>query len=382
MNYNVPKQIGDYNKNMVLSILRDRGPTSRVELSRILGISPTAITRNTTQLLKNGIVREGDSESSAIGRKPVLMELCGEFCYVLGVDMVGGTLKVALADLMGRIVKYKEEPIRRGKGSEFMEHLLKTLRSIINEADVPTEKIWAVTVGVPGIFDEDAGRSQFANFLDGWEEIDIRAEVFEALNIEAIIENDVNLDIIGESWKGVGKDYEDILYVKLGQGLASRVVIQNKLLRGQHNAAGEIGYMMPGPVTDDTVNYEKMLRNDTMAAKYQEMTGSEDVHTISGLCTLADDGDEAAKSILEELLNHFAVVLLNNVSVLDPQVVILGGDACRFGDKEIRVLKEHMERYLPLTQHIVPSKLNKQACLLGAIKVGLDRVERRITEVW
>ena len=382
MNYNVPKQIGDYNKNMVLSILRDRGPTSRVELSRLLGISPTAITRNTTQLLKNGIVREGDAESSAIGRKPVLMELCGEFCYVLGVDMVGGTLKVALADLMGRIVKYKEEPIRRGKGSEFMEHLLKTLQAIIEEADVPTEKIWAVTVGVPGIFDEDAGRSQFANFLDGWEEIDIRAEVFEALNIEAIIENDVNLDIIGESWKGVGKDYEDILYVKLGQGLASRVVIQNKLLRGQHNAAGEIGYMMPGPVSDDTVNYEKMLRNDTMAAKYQEMTGSEDVHTISGLCTLADAGDEAAKSILEELLNHFAVVLLNNVSVLDPQVVILGGDACRFGEREISILKEHMERYLPLTQHIVPSKLNKQACLLGAIKVGLDRVERRITEVW
>ena len=108
VNHTMPKQIGDYNKNQMLSILRERGPTSRVELSRLLGISPTAITRNTSKLLNNGIIRECGAEESYMGRKPILMELCGDFCYVLGADIVGGTLKVALADLMGRIVKYYE----------------------------------------------------------------------------------------------------------------------------------------------------------------------------------------------------------------------------------------------------------------------------------
>ena len=392
MNLNVPKQIGDYNKNKMLSVLRERGPTSRVELSRLLGISPTAITRNTTQLLKNGIIRECGAESSSIGRKPVLMELCGDFCYVLGVDIVGGTLKVALADLMGNMVKYKEEPIRREKGAHtVLEHLLTLLKNIIEEAGVPTEKIWAVTVGVPGIFDADTGKSQFTFFLEDWEDIDIRAKVSNALGIEALIENDVNLDVIGESWKGVGKDYEDILYVKLGQGLASRIVLQNKLLRGEHKMAGEIGYMLPGLIpgngamgqpSGDVLNYENMLCNDAICKRYQELTGSDEANTISSLYTLSGRGDGAAQSVIGYVLNHLAIVLLNSAAVLDPQVIILGGDACRFEEREITVLKQHMEKHLPLRQNIVSSTLNKQACLFGAIKLGLDRVEERITDIW
>ena len=400
MNLNVPKQIGDYNKNKMLSILRERGSTSRVELSRLLGISPTAITRNTTPLLKNGIIRECGAEFSSIGRKPVLMELCGDFCYVLGVDIVGGTVKAALANLMGEIVKYEEEPIRREKGAQtVLEQLLTLLRSIIREAAVPTEKIWAVTVGVPGIFDPDTGKSQFTFFLEDWEDIDIRAKVSEALGIETLIENDVNLDIIGESWKGVGKDYEDILYVKLGQGLASRIVLENKLLRGKNKMAGEIGYMSPGVLPNEPqgaklpnepqsgavsaeMNYENMLCNDAISGMYQELTGKTDTNTISGIYTLAQSGDQAAGSVIHYLLDHLAVVLLNSVSVLDPQVIILGGDACRFGEHEISLLKRRMEKYLPLVHNIVPSTLNKQACLFGAIKAGLDRVEERITDVW
>jgi hypothetical protein len=67
---------------------------------------------------------------------------------------------------------------------------------------------------------------------------------------------------------------------------------------------------------------------------------------------------------------------------LDPQVIILGGDACYFGEKEISFLKQRIERHLPLVQNIIPSRLNNKACLYGAIKTGLDRVEERITDIW
>ena len=386
MNYTMPKQIGDYNKNMMLSILREKGPTSRVELSRLLELSPTAVTRNTSKLLENGIIRECGAEKSSMGRKPTLIELCGEFCYVLGVDIVGGTLKAALADLMGTTILYREEPIRKEEGVDaIVEQLISALRGVIIQSGAPLEKIWIITIGTPGIFDADTGKSQFTFFLDGWDDVDIRARVFDALSIETVIENDVNLDIIGETWKGVGKEYDSILYVKLGQGFAARVVLQNKLLRGQHKMAGEIGYMLPGIPPNDVkgaLNFENMICNEAVSRKYKNMNGMSCAETISDFCALSESGDETARDVVYDLLDRFAIALINSAAVLDPQVIILGGDACSFGEKEIFYLKARMGRLFPLEQNIVTSSLGKNACLSGAIKNGLDRVEDRITKVW
>ena len=383
MNHTMPKHIGDYNKNQILSILRERGPTTRVELSRMLEISPAAISRSTSRLLSKGIIKEGEAEYSDMGRKPVPVELCGDFCYVLGADIVGGVLKVALADLMGEIVKYSEEPLARNNGAHaVMGQLLTALRKIITETGIDQEKIWVVTIGTPGIFNADTGKSQHTYFMDKWDDIDIRGWVYEALSIETLIENDVNLDVIGESWKGVGREYGNILYVKLGQGLAARIVLQGKLLRGEHNMAGEIGYMLPGAADNETQNYEHLLSNTPVSRKYWDSAGEYTVNTISDICALAERGDTTAREVIHQMLDQFAVVLLNSATVLDPQVIILGGDACCFGEKEITFLKQRIEHHFPLVQNIIPSKLNKQACLYGAIKMGLDRVEERIAAIW
>ena len=383
-NLYMPKHIGDLNKNQVLSILRDEGPTSRVELSRLMGISPTSITRNTAQLIKNGIIREGTSEESEMGRKPVLMELCGDFCYVLAADIVGGTLRVALADFVGKIIKHTEEPIQQEQGAmAVMDQLLTALQNIITRAKVPQEKVWAITIGTPGIFYPEVGKSRFTYFLDGWEDIDIRSRVFEKLSIQTIIENDVNLDVTGESWRGVGKNYNNIFYVKLGQGLSGRVVKQGELLRGEHDMAGEIGYMLPCLMSMGMKNFEYLLSNAVVSRKYKELTGVHKINTISDLCHWANKGDTIARTLVTDVLNQFAVVLVNSVTILDPQVIILGGEAISFfGEKEMAQLKQRMDQYYPLTQNIVSSKLDKNACIYGAIKRGLDMVEERIIDIW
>jgi predicted NBD/HSP70 family sugar kinase len=379
----MPKQIGDYNKNKILSTLREKGPSSRVELSRILGLSSVAVSRNTSQLLSKGIVRECGAVNSEMGRKAILLELCNDFCYVLGADIVGGTLKVALADLVGKIISYHEEAMEISKGADgVLRQLISTLKKIIVDARIPKEKIWAVTVGTPGIFSPETGKSKLSFFLDNWNDIDIRSRVFEAFQIETIIENDVNLDVIGESWKGVGKDYDTIFYVKLGQGLAARSVMQNKLVRGEHNVAGEIGLMRSGLPTGNKIDYEHMLCNATVSAQYMELGGKNQILTISDLCVQAKDGDNAAKRLMGKLLNQFAIVLLNCATVLDPQIIILGGDAGSFTEKEIAFLKSSIEKHSSLVQNIIPSILNKKACIYGAIKTGLDRIEERIIDIW
>jgi len=383
MNHTMPKQIGDFNKNQMLSVLREKGPTPRVELSRLLGISSVAVSRNTSRLLEKKIIRECEAESSDMGRKPVPVELCGDFCYVLGVDVVGGALKVALADLLGKIVKYHEEPVLHDdKANVLVERVLKALSGIIKNAGVPKEKIWNVTVGTPGIFYPNEGKSRFSFFLDGWEDIDIRSCISEKLSIETFIDNDVNLDVVAESWKGVGKAYENILYAKLGQGLAARMLLDNKPLRGEHNMAGEIGFMVPNLSPLNSGNYEILLHNTAICQNYRNMGGKNTVLAISDLCRLANQDDEIARTVIDSMLDHFAVVLINSVAVLDPQVIILGGDASSFTEREITYLKQRIQQHSPFLQNIITSKLDKKACLYGAIKTGLDRIEERISKIW
>jgi len=382
----MPKQIGDYNRNQMLTILRERGPTSRVELSRLLDLSPPAVTRNIAKMMTKGIIRECGAEESNMGRKPTLIELCDEYCYVLCADIVGDTLKTAIADLNGMIVKYSEKPLLKEKGaSAVLEQLIDSLQNMIADAKAPKKKIWAAIVGTPGIFDAEKGRSSFTFFLEGWDDIDIRAKVAEAIGIETIIKNDIDLDVIGESWKGVGKEYESILYVKLGQGFAARIVLKDKLLHGLHQMAGEIGYMLPAvpsAAASNAANYEDMLCNGAVAKRYAGLHGDGKANTIAELCTLADNGDSFAEEVLCDLLDRFAIALLNSIAVLDPHVIILGGDASCFGERDIDILKRRIEKFFPLSQNIITSTLKNQACLHGAIKTGLDCVEMRINELW
>ena len=385
MKYTTPKQIGDYNKNMLLSVLRSGGPTSRVELSRQLELSPTAVTKNTARLLENGIIEECGSEESNMGRKPTLIKLCEDFCYVVGVDIVGGVLKVALANFSGTIVKYSEEPACEDCDAEaFLDQVIKLLQKHIDASGVPVEKIWAIIIGAPGIFDSESGKSRSTFFLDGWEDIDIRKRILDALSIETIIENDVNLDVIGENWHNVAKEYDSILYVKLGQGFAARIVLQGKLLRGFHNMAGEIGYMLPDLTNESTQmkNYENMLCNEAIAHKYADLKGKNKVKGIADVCRLAKKGDDVADVVMQDLFSQFAIAMHNSVVVFDPQVIILGGDACCFSKKEIKLIKQKMKTYFPYNQNIVTSRLGNESCLYGAVKVGIDYVEDRITNIW
>ena len=133
-----------------------------------------------------------------------------------------------------------------------------------------------------------------------------------------------------------------------------------------------------------------MLSNAAISRKYRELEGKEFVFTISDLCALTNgvgkgfamSQDKTAFKVMRYLLDHFAVVLLSCATVIDPQVIILGGDASNFKEKDIILLKDRIEKHFPLAQNIIASKLNKNACLYGAIKMGLDRVEERIAEIW
>lgn len=379
MNYSLPKHIGDYNKNQIISILRENEQATRVELAHLLGISAPAVSRNISKLLKAGIIRECGVDTSAVGRKPVLLELVEDYCYVVAADVVGGSIKVALANLMGEITYYSELPFYPSGGTMF-EQLTKHLDSVLHSAGIVREKIRALVVGTPGIFDAQKRKSRLTMLSDGWDEIDLEQRLSEQYNVPTIVENDVTLDVLGEGWKGSGQSYDNIFYVKLGQGFAARAVLNGELLSGHYNAAGEIGYMMPGPGKGP--NYEELLHNAGLVQQYKKLApdSSGSPETLSDLLTLRKKGDIIATSVVQQMLEHLWVVLLNCTTVLNPQVIVIGGDGGYLSQEDLGYLTQRIEQHFPMETNILTSGLDKKACIFGGIDVGLRYVDNQILE--
>ena len=96
-----------YNRALTLNAIRTAGCISRVEISRRIGLEKSTVTNIVGELLRAGLVREGGRADAGIagGRKPILLEIEGEYGYLLGIELQPHGYQAVLMDLLGRVVR-------------------------------------------------------------------------------------------------------------------------------------------------------------------------------------------------------------------------------------------------------------------------------------
>src|SRR3954471_13040887 len=100
-----PKRMGEVNSNEVLHLLRTNSPCSRADLVRLSGLTAPTVSAAIATLQRRGLVSLLGEGVSNGGRPPSLLEFNAQSGYVLGVDIGGSSVRVALADLAGKIVQ-------------------------------------------------------------------------------------------------------------------------------------------------------------------------------------------------------------------------------------------------------------------------------------
>ena len=113
----------------------------------------------------------------------------------------------------------------------------------------------AIAVGVPALTGQNDLNDLFGTYLPEWKNVDLKEHILQKYNVEAIIVNDVELALIGERERGVGKKQTNIVYIKYGEGFAARAIVDGYLLKGNNMAAGELGYYLESleEMTDEFV---------------------------------------------------------------------------------------------------------------------------------
>lgn len=211
-----------------------------------------------------------------------------------------------------------------------------------------------------------------------------------ALDVPVVVENDVNLAVLGERWKGAARGHDTCAFVTVGTGIGAGVVIRGSLHRGHHGMAGEIGLMCMGAQYadrdfGDRGCLETLAGLDALAARWRR--GSIDRNRRKGwlarLFEAAEQGDRRARLIVEETARLIGMATANLSLVIDPSLIVLGGVLATRGPLLIQEARRIARRIVPVPPRIVVSALGSEAplwgCLLVAVTEAHDRLRLALT---
>jgi glucokinase len=278
---------------------------------------------------------------------------------VLAADLGGTKCHAVLADRGGVVL---DEDYRRSDGSaDPADVLLAALDDLRHRAAEAGRSVAGVAIGVPGLLDPASGRVA-GGFNLNWDGFDLGARLSAGIPEPWLVENDVNLAALGEAQAGAGRGAQSFAVVSLGTGLGGAVVVDGKLLRGAHGAAGEFGFLLTGR--------EQLRRREPMAM--ETLVGGRSIATRAGtdpavVFAAAAAGDGAAGQVVDELLDHVAMAIVDIAAVLDPERVVLDGSVGRALVPYLPRLTALLAPVLLFPPELRISTLAPNAALAGAV---------------
>ncbi|MFD8547072.1 ROK family protein [Streptomyces sp. NPDC059649] len=315
--------------------------------------------------------------------------------HVIALDVGGTGMKAALVGV-GPAPSGKTPPAllyeaRRPTGREHgPEAVVETILGFAAELrdlgaarfGAPAE---AAGVAVPGIVDETSGTAVYAANL-GWRDVPLRALLSERLGgVPVALGHDVRTGGLAEGRIGAGRDAGRFLFVPLGTGIAGAIGIGGRIEAGAHGSAGEIGHIVvrPGGRTCgcgqrgclETLASAAAVGRDWAAACGDPRASAADA------AKAVASGDERALAVWRDAVEALADGLVTGLTLLDPEMVIIGGGLAEAGDTLFTPLREAVRRrvtFQPLPS-IVPAALGDAAGCLGAGLLARDLLSTEVT---
>jgi len=368
------------NRCAILDQIRSCSPISRVEISRNLSMSMPTVMRLVDGLIAEDLVRPLPSVAPSGGRPRALLAFNGTSFSVIGIDLGGVKMFGTVADLSGNI-QFEKYKSCKDTNSESLTCLFELIEELINAPRPETQRIRGIGIGAAGVTKNPEGVVEWAPSL-GWRNLPLKKILEERYGLPVFVENDVNLAALGEYGFGSSKGASSLVCISIGTGIGSGIVINRAIYRGFHQAAGEIGYLLPD--------------RNALKMKYHQFGALDTVASGSGIAEsgkkrLIDLGfpvpeefsaeyvfESAAKGqswaidVVADAIDYFSLAIASVIAVLDPEVIVLGGGVTKSSDGLIPPIIERLKDSLATLPRIEKSILGTRATVLGAIILVLD----------
>jgi glucokinase len=376
------------NLERVLAVVMDRQePFTRAELIDATGLSAPTVGSLAAALIRSGVVRDLGAGPSRGGRRPAFMEFNAHHAFVAGIDLGPTHTRLAVADLRGEVLAHRVLPTPPNhEPNAMLDEIATALRALMKEAQIPAARLFTVAAGVPGAVDLHTGIAAHAPNLKGWSEVPVGAILTRALGVPVVVENDVNLAILGERWRGVAGGHDNCAFIAVGTGIGAGIVVHGELHHGHHFLAGEIGYMCMGAEYVDADlrarggGLEMLAGLKALTAQWAGPANVDHDGWVGALFAAAAAGDEQARRAVQQSATMIGIAIANLSVVMDPSLIVLGGALVTQGPRLIDDVRAIVERVVPRASPIVSSSLGQEAPLWGAVLVATTRARDRMRE--
>lgn len=360
------------NQRAILNAIFQAEGISKAELARSLNMSKPSMADNVSELLQVGIIRESGQGQcgSGGGRKPVLLRFCDDFRYIIAMDFHYQYSSFTLSDLRGKVVN--EFTIHQTPLADFDAWItlcLNAISMLMVSQNITCEHLAAIAVAAPGVLNSSEGTYIISSKYGEFNVEIVKKRLSEAFPVPVLIKNSTNAAAIGELYYGEGQEHENIVYVSCGQGVGSGIILGGQLYEGSHLAAGEIGSCItPENLKSARISLEDRICIESVLSRVnQEPRFAAHPIDFSGMMELWASEDGYIREQVGQVAVELGCAIVNLLSVLDCELVILGGEYLGFGEQIFPVLNHLVADYCVMPVPVRAARLGVKASTLGLI---------------
>jgi predicted NBD/HSP70 family sugar kinase len=363
------------------------GPFTRAEVIAATGLSAPTVGTLCALLIERGVVTDLGTGPSRGGRRPSSMAFNTRHRFVAGIDIGPTMTRLAVGDLRGEVVSMRVvETPSDCRPAELLSQIAGALRKLLKDSAAPLDRVLTVAAGAPGVVDRDRGVVvAFAPNLAGWSDVPMAMLLRRSLGVPVVVENDVNLAVLGEHWRGAARGHETCAFMTVGTGIGAGVMVNGTLYHGRRFMAGEIALMCMGPQYIETEFgargcLETLAGLKAIASRWSDSAGTQANSWVRDLFEAAKSGDSRARTIVDETATLIGMAAANLSVVLDPSLIVLGGALFAQAPELVEDVRRVVARIVPAPTAVVLSQLDKEAPLWGSLLVATMEAHERLRQ--
>ena len=321
--------------------------------------------------------------------------------HIIGVDIGGTKIACGIVSLDGKLIKKTVFPTLSAKGVKVsLGQVYLAIEEILKIGNVKMSSIEGIGVCAPGPLDPVSGVIHNPPNLKGWKDVPLAVLLRKRFKTEVKVENDANAAGIAELKWGAAKGYRHVLYVTVSTGIGTAVIVDGKIYHGKNGMAGEGGHVTINFKDKEAPcncgNYgciEALASGPYTAKRLAERISKDRIPGSAGILKAcggeigklnmeiigeaAQNGNRLAIKTIEEEGGLIGVWLGGMVSVLDPEIIVIGGGVALLGKRLFAAIKRSLPKhtinpYAGKTP-VVAAKLKKDVGIYGAASVMLEK---------
>jgi predicted NBD/HSP70 family sugar kinase len=378
----------ELNRLRVIEALYRHPGSTRAELARRSGLSRPTVTAFLEELARAGFVHDaaGSRTPRAHGRPPARLSLEPRAALAIGLDFGHQHIRVALCDLAGAPLATDWSPAQVDHAPGASLDLARELvNGVLRDAGVARERVLGVGMALAAPVERDTGAVHAEGFLPGWVGLRPGPELEARLGLPVTVQNDANAGALGEKVFGAGRGVDDLVYLRLSAGIGAGLVLAGRPYEGAGGVAGELGHVVadPGGLICRCGNRGclETVASPVAVAALLERSRGEPV-SEQRLLQLVRDGDRGAVRAVEDAAEAAGRVVAAVVNLINPELVIVGGELATAGDVVLAPLGAAIRRYAvapaAARARVRAGELGQSAEVLGAAALILAESPRAL----